>query len=526
MSSPGAGTDNQSSLMRIGTTAHKNGDLCSAESSYRAVLALCPHPGASLLLAGALLARATFESAAATALCTEALAHARASVANVSSRANSDATRLHTRFGLFLLQLTGVVLVEGGDAEGAPALRASLSDAMRSKLIGEAVAALEAATALDASSVIAWRHLATARAAAGATAGAAAAADGAVRAAGPRASWELYYKAGKAHKKAGDVNAALERYATAAEAARAAGDTSDASALPLFWLRVALAPGGEDGVRESTRERVAAVVGAADAAAAPVGDDSVCSSPTAPPNVYVQRLFDGYANNFDEHLVGALEYRTPEELRELACSARSGAEGAWLHAADVGCGTGLACASMHNLVEAWSGCDLSPKMIAAARARGGYGALAVGDAVGWLAGLARSAAASPSVTPVDFVVAADVLVYLGDLGAFFSAASAALEGASGGAARVDAEGRVRPAPIALVSTEALAPCVLNDEEEAALAPQGWLLTHTGRCAHARIHVRNAAGRAGLCVERVERVQLRKNAGEPVMGDLWVLRVAA
>jgi predicted TPR repeat methyltransferase len=516
-------------LMRTATADHKAGRLRLAEAGYRAVLSRIAHAGASLLLGGVLLARCSGDDAALRA---EALALARASVANVESREVVDATRILVRFGYFLLQFAGVVAIEAVDEEGgvksdqiAGSPRPRSVDA---SVLAEATATLEKATLLDPKSVIAWRHLVSAYS--GATpprlVDAARAAARAVDASGgSKAPWDLHYKKGKMAKKAGDETAALMAYADAAEAA-------PAEELPQFWLRVALAPGGERGVSKAAIARAREVLEKIDGAGG-LNEAGKKAAVSSPPEVYVRRLFDGYAAHFDKHLVQDLEYRTPERLRALAVQAATkrrssmlGGMGGWDHLADVGCGTGLAAVAFLPHVKSASGCDVSPKMIQAARARGVYARADVADAAAWLNALAP---------PPDLIVAADVLVYLGDLAPLFAAARKALHAASIANAPSAEDGASAAfEPLFCASTEALgafdatgsprAAPDLSDVDESAMAPAGYSLTATGRCAHARAAVRRLAAEAGLAVIACERSELRQNAGVAVMGDLWAFAI--
>ena len=74
---------------------------------------------------------------------------------------------------------------------------------------------------------------------------------------------------------------------------------------------------------------------------------------------------------------------------------------------DAGCGTGLAGLAVRDLAGYLAGFDLSPRMVQKAEARGLYDALWVGDLVDSI--LARR-------DTFDLVLAADVLVYVGDSG--------------------------------------------------------------------------------------------------------------
>ncbi|MEH3146943.1 MAG: methyltransferase domain-containing protein [Methylobacterium frigidaeris] len=135
---------------------------------------------------------------------------------------------------------------------------------------------------------------------------------------------------------------------------------------------------------------------------------------------YVRALFDGYAPRFERHLVEGLGYRGPEMIRDVLRGLAAG-RGRPLHfgrALDLGCGTGLVGAAFSGLVGSLAGVDLSPAMLARARAGGAYDRLAVGDLAGFLG-------AEPAGV-ADLIVAADVFIYLRDLAPAFAAAARAL----------------------------------------------------------------------------------------------------
>ena len=129
---------------------------------------------------------------------------------------------------------------------------------------------------------------------------------------------------------------------------------------------------------------------------------------------YVRHLFDQFSTDYDARMIQQLSYRAPAILRELAEMTMAGR--AELAVLDLGCGTGLSGAAFKEKAARLDGIDLSPAMIAKARARGIYDALAVGDIEGEL-----------GVEGYDLVLAADTLVYLGDLEATMSAVARALK---------------------------------------------------------------------------------------------------
>ena len=137
-------------------------------------------------------------------------------------------------------------------------------------------------------------------------------------------------------------------------------------------------------------------------------------TPARAPGAYVQQLFDGYAERFDEHLVQVLNYRSPGMLAEriVALGRR------FRHALDLGCGTGLCGPLVAPVVERLDGVDLSQAMLDKARALGVYAQLERADLVDHL-----------RTTPHrhDLVLAADVFTYLGDLHDVFAGVARVLE---------------------------------------------------------------------------------------------------
>lgn len=208
--------------------------------------------------------------------------------------------------------------------------------------------------------------------------------------------------------------------------------------------------------------------------------------PDAPPEGYVRALFDAYADRFETALVEGLGYATPGRLAALVAAARPAPFGSVL---DAGCGTGLMAAALAG-AGGWGrleGVDLSSAMVARAEARGVYDALTVGEVV-------ASLDARPG--PHDLIVAADVLVYLGDLAPFLTAAARALA----------------PGGLLAVSVEKA------DAGEIAGGP-GWVLRDSLRFAHEPAYLAAAATAAGLVPEHIETAELRRDRGQPIIGLL-------
>ncbi|MDR7335372.1 tetratricopeptide repeat protein [Roseateles asaccharophilus] len=216
-------------------------------------------------------------------------------------------------------------------------------------------------------------------------------------------------------------------------------------------------------------------------ALAALGDEP--APPTAPPR-YVEELFDSYSQNFDQHLVGKLAYRTPELL--LAELQRAQPQ-AGSDIIDLGCGTGLCGPLLRPLARRLIGVDLSSQMLARAQALGLYDELLHADLTAALAG---------PPARFDIAVAADVFVYIGDLDAVFAATAAAL----------------RPGGLFAFSVE-------------AADGVDFELNSRRRYAHSLAYLQRLAAAHGFSVESATQSVIRKEGDEPVNGLLIVMRLA-
>jgi len=197
---------------------------------------------------------------------------------------------------------------------------------------------------------------------------------------------------------------------------------------------------------------------------------------------YVRALFDRYADRFDQDLLGKLGYAAPELLRAAVDRVIGPAAG--LRVFDLGCGTGLAGVGFRPLAGFLAGVDLSPRMVDKARERALYDDLRVGDVV-------EALAEAPEAW--ELLVAADVLVYLGDLEPVFTASARALVPGGRFAATVERSGE-----------------------------DGFTLGPTRRYAHAEAYVRATAEAAGLTIRLMESCTPRREKGIGVPGLLFVV----
>jgi predicted TPR repeat methyltransferase len=197
---------------------------------------------------------------------------------------------------------------------------------------------------------------------------------------------------------------------------------------------------------------------------------------------YVRHLFDQFAGDYDARMLGPLRYAAPQilwDLAHLVMGVRSG-----LTILDLGCGTGLAGAQFCGMAERLDGVDLSPGMLEKARARGLYDTLALADL--------ETALVTPApldLAPAyDLILAADTLVYLGDLETVFRNAAA----------------RLAPDGYFLFTVEA------DTGEGFSLGPKR-------RWRHAEAYLRAAAAAAGLTVAGLVAAAPRSEANQPVQG---------
>lgn len=206
------------------------------------------------------------------------------------------------------------------------------------------------------------------------------------------------------------------------------------------------------------------------------------------PESYVRTLFDGYAPAFDQALTQGLGYRAPELL--LRAVEASGASMKFGSALDLGCGTGLGGAAFRPYCDRLVGVDLSPAMLAQARAKGLYDRLIEGDVTAFLASEAAAQAR------YDLVVVVDVFMYFDDLTPALTAA-----------ARVAA-----PSATIAFSVET------HDGD-------GVILRETLRYAHGAAHVRAVLAAAALKLVSVETATARTEKNVPVPGLIVVANLS-
>jgi predicted TPR repeat methyltransferase len=213
---------------------------------------------------------------------------------------------------------------------------------------------------------------------------------------------------------------------------------------------------------------------------------AACGGAQAPSRAdddYVRKVFDGFADSFDEQLLKNLNYRAPQVLVEALSKKLPAADGT-LDILDAGCGTGLCAPLLRPYAKRLVGVDLSGGMVEKARLRGGYEELEVAELTGYLQ-------THPSA--YDIVFSADTLVYFGELQDVLNAAHSAL----------------RVGGWLAFSLEAAE----GDDDLVELSP-------SGRYRHTRQYVERVLASAGFADVCIGMDMLRKENGQPVMG--WVV----
>lgn len=204
----------------------------------------------------------------------------------------------------------------------------------------------------------------------------------------------------------------------------------------------------------------------------------------AAPSEFVSMLFDQYAVYYDAHMK-QLNYSVPDKLYQLV-------EGYLVKdepldcVLDLGVGTGQMGVLLKPYAKQLMGVDLSSAMLEVARAKAVYAELYQDDVIRFLQYEVDHAS-------IDCIVAADCLVYIGDLQPLLVAAALVLK--SGGYFLFNVE-----------KTE-------DDQYQ---------LQHTGRFAHSFQYVQSLLGDVFTCVSWQE-CMLRYQGDQPVVGYICLLQ---
>lgn len=201
-------------------------------------------------------------------------------------------------------------------------------------------------------------------------------------------------------------------------------------------------------------------------------------------HLYVQKEFDAYSDSFDYSLTGKLGYDAPQRMLKFLVETLPEA----LHfrnGVDLGCGTGLFGSVIKEYVDHLTGIDISGKMIEQAQKRNCYDSLIEGEIVSVLKKIDTS---------FDLFSATDVIIYIGDIEALFSAVK---EKASQNA-------------LLLLTTES------HEGEQ-------FILRNTGRYAHSHEYIKSVSSANGFSIVASREIPLRKEGDNWLAGEMFVLR---
>jgi predicted TPR repeat methyltransferase len=204
------------------------------------------------------------------------------------------------------------------------------------------------------------------------------------------------------------------------------------------------------------------------------------------PPAYMRALFDDYSSYYDAAMVEGLGYRGHLHLRTMAERVLPRPAPPW-RILDLGCGTGLVGQVFKDLAPGGrlDGIDISPRMIEAARARGIYDDLILGDLETVLAEMERC---------YDLILAADTMVYFGDLYPTFMGIIERLE----------------PDGFFIFAVE-------------AISGAGWEQTPANRFRHSEAYLREETARAALDFVAIAECLIRREFNDPVAGFVIALQ---
>lgn len=213
------------------------------------------------------------------------------------------------------------------------------------------------------------------------------------------------------------------------------------------------------------------------------------ATPDTAPSEYVQHLFDNYAVYYEKHVAEVLHYKVPDLMRNAIIKIRNqtGIKAKW-RILDLGCGTGLSGDIFSDMSDYMVGVDLSAKMIAKASLRNIYQDLMVTDVVTYV---------KSTMDKFDLVLAADVVVYMGDLAELFKEVHRLLN------------------DVGLFS--------FNIEKQTAIETGDYHLRATARYSHSKTYIEKLAASNGFEILVADEIVPRIQEGKPLAGYLFVLR---
>lgn len=206
-------------------------------------------------------------------------------------------------------------------------------------------------------------------------------------------------------------------------------------------------------------------------------------TPDNAPLEYIESVFDGYAETFENSLLKDLHYRTPTELWRLF--RKLFPEHQHCSCLDLGCGTGLAGEAFSSACSELTGIDISNKILQVAKEKNLYKLLLKDDILSYL---------EKSTKRFDLIIAADVFTYMGDLESLLTACKE----------RCESKGIL---------------CFSVEESEG----NSFILKDTGRFGHPRNYIERICKNTGWQLLLSKRSKLRQDKNEWIFGYLFILQ---
>ena len=205
-------------------------------------------------------------------------------------------------------------------------------------------------------------------------------------------------------------------------------------------------------------------------------------TPLTAPKEYVEKLFNGYAENFEYSLIETLEYDLPKIITELLVE--NNTNNSLGSVLDLGCGTGLFGHQVSKFCNFLAGIDISESMLEKATQKKVYNNLHHDEITQHL---------SEAVLDYQYFVAADVFIYVGDLFTVFKEIKMRNKGA----------GKLA------FSTE-------------HSYGDGFFLERSGRYSHSESYIRSLCLKLGYELSHFSKINLRKENGKFLEGGVYIL----
>jgi predicted TPR repeat methyltransferase len=203
----------------------------------------------------------------------------------------------------------------------------------------------------------------------------------------------------------------------------------------------------------------------------------------SPPDQYIEKIFDNYSSRYEDNMVTDLEYTVPHTLRNIFNQCANPQQKS-LKTLDLGCGTGLCGEAFYEVCSTLAGVDLSSNMIEKAAQKKIYTSLYVDEILRYISSCDQI---------YDLILAADVLIYLGDLEPIFK----------------------KLTQIALPGTYF---CFSTEK----CTNKEFILRRTGRFAHGHEYLSKVCSQTGWEILKAEPAKLRKERFNWIEGMIYIV----